>query len=190
MTARAHPARPAVPPPQVTIQAAVDRDTEFTAFMQEAVDPLHRMAYLLSGDRHRAEELVQHALERTYRKWPTAREGNPLAYARRVVANARIDTWRRTRREVLSAPEEMRTHEPGGSDPGIGRVADRDAVVHALLALPLKQRRVVVLRHLMDLSEDEVARELGLPRGTVKSTTSRALARLRTALDPTSGEAS
>lgn len=65
---------------------------------------------------------------------------------------------------------------------GTAAVDDRDAVVCALLALPVRQRRVVVLRHLLDLSENEVAAELGMPVGTVKSTASRGLARLRTLL--------
>ncbi|WP_241005724.1 SigE family RNA polymerase sigma factor [Cellulosimicrobium sp. SL-1] len=171
------------------------RDEEFTAFVREARDPLHRMAYLLCGDRHRAEELTQHALERTYRAWPRAAQHDPLAYARRVLANLRIDTWRRTRREVLAGPDELSSAEraarPVGRDGGAvtAAVDDRDAVVRALLALPVRQRRVVVLRHLLDLSENEVAAELGMPVGTVKSTASRGLARLRTLLDAPDGGA-
>ncbi|WP_344247567.1 SigE family RNA polymerase sigma factor [Isoptericola hypogeus] len=165
-----------------------DRNAEFTAFMRAAADPLHRMAYLLCGDRHRAEELVQQTLERTYRSWSSARRGDPLAYARRILANLRVDTWRRTRREVLTVPDEL----PDGAERADRRasgtaetrtVEERDAVVRALLLLPLRQRRVVVLRHLMGLSEAEVSRELGMPVGTVKSSASRALAHLRAVLD-------
>lgn len=175
-------------PLEVDVVARRTRDEEFTAFMREARDPLHRKAYLLCGDRHRAEELTQHALERTYRAWPRAAQRDPLAYARRVLANLRIDTWRRTRREVLAGPDELSSAEraarPVGRDRGAvtAAVDDRDAVVRALLALPVRQRRVVVLRHLLDLSENEVAAELGMPVGTVKSTASRGLARLRTLL--------
>ncbi|QJW38133.1 sigma-70 family RNA polymerase sigma factor [Cellulosimicrobium protaetiae] len=161
--------------------------------MREARDPLHRMAYLLCGDRHRAEELTQHALERTYRAWSAARERDPLAYARRVLANLRVDTWRRTRREVLAGPDEI-AHAEGGTRPGrratteaTGSVDDRDAVVRALLTLPVRQRRVVVLRYLLDLGESEVAAELGMPVGTVKSTASRGLARLRALLGAPDG---
>ncbi|MCR6490873.1 RNA polymerase sigma factor [Cellulomonas sp. P24] len=68
-----------------------------------------------------------------------------------------------------------------------GRVDSRDAVVRALLALPVKQRRIVVMRHLLELSEDEVAAELGIPVGTVKSTASRALARLRATVGTSEG---
>ncbi|MHA7135059.1 SigE family RNA polymerase sigma factor [Oerskovia turbata] len=167
------------------------KNAEFTLFMQEAVGPLHRMAYLLCGDQHRAEELTQQTFERTYRAWSRARDGDPLVYARRILANLRIDTWRRTRREVLSGPEGLQGHAEGdartrhapGGDPSSRAVHDRDLVVRALLQLPLKQRRVVVLRHMLDLSEAEVSAELGIPAGTVKSTASRALARLRTILD-------
>ncbi|MDO8121040.1 SigE family RNA polymerase sigma factor [Isoptericola sp. b490] len=152
---------------------------EFRAFVETAKDPLHRMAYLLCGDSHRADELTQATFERTWRAWSSARDGDPLAYARRILANLRIDTWRRNRREVLTG--EDGPERSVGSDPAVA-VADRDAVVRALLQLPVKQRRVVVLRHLLDLSEAEVATELGIPLGTVKSTASRALDRLRTIL--------
>jgi RNA polymerase sigma-70 factor (sigma-E family) len=145
------------------------------------------MAFLLSGDAHRAEELTQQTFERCYRHWHKARQGDPLVYARRVLANLRIDAWRRTRREVLTGPDDLPQ-----DDVRVARAAarmptrtvdDRDAVVRALLRLPLKQRRVVVLRHLLDLSESEVSSELGIPLGTVKSTASRGLAHLRAILD-------
>jgi RNA polymerase sigma-70 factor (sigma-E family) len=156
-----------------------DHAQEFVAFVETAKDPLHRLAYLLSGDHHRAEELTQQTFERTWRAWRRARQGDPLAYARTILANLRVDTWRRTRREVLTGiAHDARRHAPDAT----GVVHDRDAVVRALLTLPLRQRRVVVLRHLLDLSEAEVSRELGIPVGTVKSTASRALARLRTTL--------
>ncbi len=167
--------------------AQISKNEEFTAFMREAKDPLHRMAFLLSGDAHRAEELTQQTFERCYRHWHKARAGDPLVYARRVLANLRIDAWRRTRREVLTGPDELPQ-----DDARVARAAarmptrtvdDRDAVVRALLRLPLKQRRVVVLRHLLDLSESEVSNELGIPLGTVKSTASRGLAHLRAILD-------
>lgn len=180
---------------EVDLVARRTRDEEFAAFMREARDPLHRMAYLLCGDRHRAEELTQQALERTYRAWSRARERDPLAYARRVLSNLRVDTWRRTRREVLAGPDELvqaygvgRPGRPGTAEP-TGSVDDRDAVVRALLTLPVRQRRVVVLRHLLDLSESEVATELGMPVGTVKSTASRGLARLRVLLGAPDGTA-
>lgn len=157
-----------------------ERDVEFAEFMAAAMGALHKSAYLLCGDAHRADELTQHALERTYRAWPRARQGDPLSYARRVLVNLRIDGWRRTRREVLTDPHALPERGAAWTDP---EHAHRDEVLRALLRLPLKQRRVVVLRYLMDLSEEQVAAELDIPRGTVKSTASRALATLRSTLD-------
>lgn len=169
------------------VNAQASKNDEFTVFMREAKDPLHRMAFLLSGDAHRAEELTQQTFERCYRHWHKARQGDPLVYARRVLANLRIDVWRRTRREVLTGPDELPQDDTRVSRPAYRAptrtVDDRDAVVRALLDLPLKQRRVVVLRHLLDLSESEVSDELGIPLGTVKSTASRGLAHLRSILD-------
>jgi RNA polymerase sigma-70 factor (sigma-E family) len=167
----------------LTARIEGDRDAEFAAFMAASMPALHRSAFLLCGDAHRADELTQHALKRTYRAWPRARAGDPMAYARRVLMNLRVDGWRRTRREVLVDPHTL-GHDAPWTDPDLG---DRDEVLRALLALPLKQRRVVVLRYLLDLSEAEVAAELDVPLGTVKSTASRALASLRSALGPAIG---
>ncbi|WP_421741116.1 SigE family RNA polymerase sigma factor [Cellulomonas sp.] len=158
---------------------AEDTDAEFTAFMQAHSADLLRTAWLLVGDAHRAEELVQHALVRTYAAWSRARRDDPLAYARRTLVNLRIDTWRRRRREVLSAPENL--PETGASG-GHGPSDDRDQLVRALALLSPRQRRIVVLRHFVGLPEAEVAAELGVSVGTVKSTASRGLATLRTAL--------
>lgn len=165
---------------------AVDRDAEFTAFIGSGMHALHRTAFLLCGDAHRADELTQDALERTYRAWDRARVGDPLAYARRVLVNRRIDTWRRTRREVLTSPDEL---PDGPATWGAPDGGDGDHLLRAVLALPVKQRRVVVLRYMEDLSEEQVATELGIPRGTVKSTASRGLAALRLTL-ATAGERS
>lgn len=154
----------------------VGRDTEFSVFMAQAEPVLGRMAYLLTGDRHRAEELVQQALVRTYVAWSRARDRDPLAYARRVLANARIDAWRRHRREVLVVHEDL----PHGGHDGPGdQHADRDLLVRALARLPERRRRVVVLRYLLDLGEREVADDLGISVGAVKSAASRGLAQLR-----------
>lgn len=168
----------------LTAHSAGDRDAEFAAFMAASMPALHRSAFFLCGDAHRADELTQHALERTYRAWPRASAGDPLAYARRVLMNLRVDGWRRTRREVLTDPHTLAGHDAAWADQDLG---DRDEVLRALLALPLKQRRVIVLRYLLDLSEAEVAAELDLPLGTVKSTASRALASLRADLGPAIG---
>lgn len=157
-----------------------DRDGEFTAFVRRHQQDLLRTAWLLVGDTHRAEEMTQQALVRTYGAWSRARR-DPLAYARRVLVNLRIDTWRRRRREVLVAPEDV-PDGPGPDPSTADRSADRDQLVRALALLSPRQRRVVVLRHFVGLPEQEVADDLGVSVGTVKSTSSRALADLRRAL--------
>ena len=157
-----------------------DRDAEFTAFVRAHSLDLSRTAWLLCGDAGRAEELVQAALVRTYVAWPTARQGEPLAYARRVLANLRIDSWRARRREVLTEPGLLPDGAArGGVDGGFDGVGRRDELVRALLRLPVQRRRVVVLRHVLDLSERQVADDLGISVGAVKSAASRGLAQLR-----------
>ena len=151
----------------------------FTAFAAASTPALSRIAYLLCGDEHRAGDLVQLALERTYRAWGRVGDGDPFAYARRVISTARIDAWRRTRRDVLSDPADLR---PAPVPDGTRAVVDRDELVRALRMLPDAQRRVVVLRYLLDRSEAQTAEELGISVGSVKSSGSRGLARLRALL--------
>jgi len=167
---------------EILLADGVTFEREFAEFFRVAKDPLYRMAYLLSGDPHRAEDLVQQTFERTWRSWRSARRDDPLVWARRILANLRVDTWRRTRREVLTGID-----ADAATESGEGVVDGRDAVVRALLTLPVKQRRIVVLRNLLELSEAEVAAELGVSVGTVKSTASRALARLRKTMDTAGG---
>lgn len=158
------------------------RDAEFTDFVRRSSAALTGTAWLLCGDVGRAEDLVQHALLRTYLAWPRVRGGDPLAYARRVVANARIDAWRRVRRERLTDPVEL--PEPAAADGDhAAEHAERDRLARALATLTARQRRVVVLRHLVGLPEAAVAADLGISVGTVKSTASRALRRLEALLE-------
>jgi RNA polymerase sigma factor (sigma-70 family) len=104
---------------------------------------------------------------------------DPRAYARKVLVNLRIDRWRAVRLEVLTSPDTL----PQRATPNHADTVDgRNEVVRVLAELPLAQRRVVVLRHLLGLTESETARELGVSVGTVKSHNARALARLRTLL--------
>lgn len=151
-----------------------ERDVAFTAFVESASPSLLRTAWLLTGDHHAAHDLVQAALVRTYVAWPRVRSESALAYARRVLVNERTDRWRRHGAEVAVAalPEGRGASGTDGSD-------DRDAVVRLLARLPEQQRRVVVLRYYVDLSEQAVADLLNLSVGTVKSTASRGLAALR-----------
>lgn len=183
----AAPAQPAPEPagpaldsaPVLPVGAPPGRDAQFSAFARESSATLLRTAWYLTGDEHLAAELVQDALVRTYVAWPRASRHDPTAYARRVVANARIDHWRRRRRELLVEPG--RLPDAACADAGHD-VVMRDALVRALATLPGRQRRVVVLRYLVGLTEREVADDLGVAVGTVKTQASRGLARLRAVL--------
>lgn len=167
------------------VRTGTSAEEQFRLFAVESTAALHRIAYLLCGDDHRAHDLTQIALERTYRHWSRIKDGNPFAYARRVLATARIDGWRRTRREVLRAPEDVAVAQEASLAPAVddgARVVERERLVRALRQLGPRQRRVVVLRHLLDRSEADVADDLGVSVGTVKSQGARGLARLRTLL--------
>jgi RNA polymerase sigma-70 factor (sigma-E family) len=161
---------------RVQVQDVGDRAEQFAAFVDSVGPYLLHTAELLCGDRARAKDLVQATFERTYRSWSKARDGDPRAYARRILVNLRIDGWRRTRRELLAAPVDL----PDTATPDhAAAVVARHSVVRAHAQLPIAQRRVVVLRHLLDLTEPEVASELEISVGTVKSHNAHALARLR-----------
>lgn len=162
--------------PSAIVVTTGTRAERFTAFARDRSPELSRIAYLLCGDVHRAADLVQLALERTYRAWNRVGDGDPFAYARRVIATARIDSWRRTKRDVLVAPADLR---PGSASDGTQHVVDRDELVRALRQLPAGQRRIVVLRYLLDRTEKQTAEDLGISVGAVKSGASRGLDRLR-----------
>ncbi|MEV0950985.1 SigE family RNA polymerase sigma factor [Promicromonospora sp. NPDC050249] len=162
--------------PDAVVVATGTAAERFTSFARDRSPELSRIAYLLCGDVHRAADLVQLALERTYRAWGKVGDGDPFAYARRVIATARIDSWRRTKHDVLVAPTDLR---PGSAPDGTQHVVDRDELVGALRQLPAAQRRVVVLRYLLDRTEKQTAEDLGISLGAVKSGASRGLDRLR-----------
>ena len=153
-------------------------DPSFAAFVDARSTELLRTAYLLTGDRGHAEDLLQTALLRTARHWARAREA-PVAYVRRVLANLSHDHRRSRRRRPPEAPLPADPDVLAVVDPGVDRIPDRRDVVTALAALPTRQRQVVVLRFFSDLSVEQTAELLGCSTGTVKSYTSRALSRLR-----------
>lgn len=164
---------------RVEVRLSGSRDEQFEAFVADVGPYLLRVALLLSGDQSHAEDLVQSTFERTYRSWERARSTDARAYARKVLVNLRIDRWRGTHWEVVTAPDTLpQRTTPSHAD----AVDENNEVVRALAALPLAQRRVVVLRHLLDLTESETAKELAVSIGTVKSHNARAMARLRTLL--------
>ena len=155
-----------------------ERDAAFTQFAADASASLTSTAWLVSGDREVARDLVQTALLKTYVAWPRVRQADARAFARRALVNAHIDQWRQRHGEVVSTSTvESRT---AASDPYEG-VDDNDRVARMLATLPPQQRAVVVLRYYEDLSEREVAQTLGISPGAVKSAASRGLAHLRAA---------
>lgn len=137
---------------------------------------LHRTAYLLCGDWHVAEDMVQEALVRAASRWRRL-EGmeQPEAYVRKVLVNG---VRRRGRLRSSSERPASALPSPAVLD-GAQERADRDALMGALARLPARQRATVVLRYFEQLSEVETAHALECSTGTVKSQTSRALAALR-----------
>ncbi|WBQ06409.1 SigE family RNA polymerase sigma factor [Kribbella sp. CA-293567] len=160
-----------------------DRDRDYVEFVEASSTTLRRTAYLVCGDWHRADDVVQDALYKLYLSWSKVdRSGNPLAYARRVVVNAALDIGRRPwRREV---PTDRLLERPRTDDPA-GAQADRDEVLSALAGLGPRQRACVVLRYYEDLSIEQTAEILDCSPGTVKSQTARGLETLRHAINRT-----
>ena len=137
---------------------------------------LVRFAYGLTGDRGHAEDLAQTALARAYASWPRVRRAeDPDAYVRRILINANHRRFRKRRVAEQPGPAPA---EPAVTD-GTAAVDQREALMAALMELPLKQREVVVLRYWDGLTETQAAAVLGCSVGTVKSQASRALAKLR-----------
>jgi RNA polymerase sigma-70 factor (sigma-E family) len=142
---------------------------------------LINLALMVSGDRGRAEDAAQEALVRVYQRW--SRLDDPLAYARRTVVNATRDDWRRAERATRAYDDAGRLANLDKADDAEASVLERDALMAALNALPHRQRAVVVLRYLSELTEAETAAVLEISVGTVKRQTFDALARLREILD-------
>ncbi|WP_133741042.1 SigE family RNA polymerase sigma factor [Actinorugispora endophytica] len=152
------------------------RYEEFSDYVQRRGPALQRMALSLTGNHADAEDLLQAALVKTFFAWerissPHARDG----YVRRAMVNTQISEWRRKHLDVYPTDEipEQRMDDP------TWRTDLADAVGRAIRRLPDRQRLAVVLRYYEDMSEAEIASALGVSVGTVKSTVSRAVAKLR-----------
>jgi RNA polymerase sigma-70 factor (sigma-E family) len=164
----------------VGVEASVGRsarDAEFEQYMAARQPSLLRTAYLLTGDRHAAEDLVQTSLAKLYLSWDKVQRRELIdGYVRRIMVNENNSLWRRAwkRREVSTDTIPDRVGVADRHDHG-----ERSALWDFVQTLPRKQRAVVVLRYYEDLSEAEVADILGISVGTVKSQSSRALAALR-----------
>jgi RNA polymerase sigma-70 factor (sigma-E family) len=146
----------------------------FEEFVASRGRDLWRSAWLLTGDAHKAEDLVQTALMKCWRRWSSiADDGAVEAYVRRTMVTTYTDWWRRKwngERPTEDVPDVVQ-HDPAWGD--------RQDILAALASLPRGQRAVIVLRFYEDLTEAQTAEALGISVGTVKSQTSRALSALR-----------
>ena len=154
-----------------------DRDAEFTAYLQARQARLLRTAYLLTGDQHTAEDLLQTAMAKLYLAWDRVHDRESVdAYVRRILVNEHNSLWRRPWRRREHPTDAV--PEPAGVAPSYDE-GQGGLLWSAVQGLPRKARAVLVLRYYEELSEAETADVLGISVGTVKSQTSRALARLR-----------
>ncbi len=151
-------------------------DPGFRDYVTARSRALLRTAYLLTGNRADAEDLVQSALAKTYLAWDRIEDRGALdGYVRRAMVNTHISWWRRRRLEEYPTdeiPDQAVADHSGTSDL-------QDSLRRALERLPQRMRAAVVLRYFEDMTEAEVAAVLGVSLGTVKSTVSRAVAKLR-----------
>jgi RNA polymerase sigma-70 factor (sigma-E family) len=154
----------------------VNADAGLDEFVAAYGGALLRTAYLLCGDRQRAEDLVQGALEKSLRSWDkVAAADAPVAYVRRIVVREHL-SWLRSR----SAGERVGLSAVDGASPDTAELVDvRDTVWRLLATLPRQQRAVLVLRLFEDLTDDEIADALGCRPATVRAYAARALASLR-----------
>lgn len=150
---------------------------EFVEFFEASWAGTFRRAYSLTGDYQLAEDAAQSAYAKAYRSWRRVRAADdPAAYVRRMATNEVLSVWRR-----LSWRAERITDRVGdsGSPSHEDGVVDADEVWNAVLALPPRQRAIVVLRYYEDFSERDIADTLGIRPGGVKSQAAVALASLR-----------
>ncbi|GLW10301.1 RNA polymerase sigma factor [Microtetraspora sp. NBRC 13810] len=150
--------------------------SEYDAFVAAVWQRLLRTAYLLTRDWAVAEDLVQTALMKAWLAWP--RLGNEReAYVRKIIVNVHVSWWRRRWRQVEVTTGSPPDRTQAADD--MGQADEREFVWQALGRLPARQRAVVVLRFFEDMTEAQAAETLGCSVGTVKSQTSKALAKLR-----------
>ena len=172
-------------PVSVDERRDVERDDELREFVAARGAALSRAAFLLTGNREAAEDLVQETYMVMVRRWRRIDSVDPEPYVRRILYSRFVDGWRRRRRllEVATEnlPESPRTPDLStdrAADPATA-TADRVSLAAALAGLAPRQRAVVVLRFYEDLTEVATAEVLGISPSTVKSQTRAALQRLR-----------
>lgn len=153
----------------------------YCAFFEARQRSFMRTAYAMLGSWAAAEDATQQTFTALYARWPRISADKVEAYARRVLVNTCLSVWRSRKREVLRDEVPDRNAYVGDHD-------QRLALMAALAQLSARDRAVLALRYLEDLPVAEVAEVLELPAGTVKSQTSRALARLQSAMtEPSAG---
>jgi len=153
------------------------RDAEFTEYLAVRQPTLLRTAYLLTGDRHQAEDILQTSLAKLYLAWDKVRDRDSVdAYVRRIMVNENNSLWRRAWKKREYATDEVPEGAPHRDQYDDGT---NDQLWQVVQTLPPKARSVVVLRYYEQMSESEVADALGISIGTVKSQCSRALSALR-----------
>ncbi|WP_064741675.1 SigE family RNA polymerase sigma factor [Hamadaea tsunoensis] len=154
---------------------STDPQQDYVEYLSTRWPYLRRTAFLLCGDVHRAEDVLQDTAIRLYLKWDQVRAADNMnAYVHRVLVNMCVRQYRLAWSRVLV------THRtPEREAPSADSVEERDRVTRALAALGRRQRMAVVLRYFCDLSVSEAAVVLNCSEGTVKSQTARALATLR-----------
>ena len=158
-----------------------ERRAAFIEYVAARRPLLYRTAWVLTGDHHQAEDLVQQVLTRLFVAWPKVSQVQSVdAYVRTMLVNANIDRLRRRREHVG-----LDVFDVAAPSQDVDSLLDLRA---ALSDLAPGQRQVLVLRHLWGLSVDETAATLGIAPGTVKSQTSDAVHRLRELLVPNPGE--
>ena len=151
--------------------------TDLESFLAARGEPLLRTAMLLTGSKEAGEDLLQAGLERLLRHWP-AIDGEPEGYLRRTLYNLAADGWRR-QRAWRGRLRLLQNETASAAADGTAEVDTRDALIRLLLQLPPRQRAVIVARYWEQLSEAETAGVLGCSVGSVKSSASRGMARLR-----------
>ncbi|WP_066371731.1 SigE family RNA polymerase sigma factor [Herbidospora mongoliensis] len=152
-------------------------ELRFREFVTARSPALMGLAYLLTaGDQHASEDLVQSSLVRALGQWEKIEA--PEAYVKRVMYNQHVSLWRRAWRRHETSVAEL---PEKGADDGTRPVELRLALREAMAKLTRRQRAMLVLRYYEDLPEDEIARLMGCSIGTVRSTTHRSLAKLRSA---------
>jgi RNA polymerase sigma-70 factor (sigma-E family) len=159
-------------------------DDDFASFARERQQQLYRTAYLLCGNRERAQDLVQSTLVSLLRSWARVRDAeNPGAYAKSALIHTFLAERRKLRREAeIRALVYPHDSTAGAHDPA-SQAELRVLILEALRTLPPKPRAMVILRYWEDLSIEETAAVMGCSTGNVKSQCSRSLEKLRARLD-------